>query len=106
MFRALGSHLYSYFFSIRDNTIAWQPNTQQQQQQQQHQQHHQQQQQQQQTNVSVTVSSVWGVSSAPSLVNPGGLPMQAGGMNQQFDQTAAHNNMKPMNNQQGRLFSN
>ena len=51
--------IYILFFS--DSTIAWQPNNPQQQ-----------------TNVSVSVSSVWGVSSSPNLVNPN-MPMQSGG---------------------------
>lgn len=53
--------LYVVFFAyFSDSTIAWQPNNPQQ------------------TNVSVSVSSVWGVSSSPSVVNPM-MPMQGGG---------------------------
>lgn len=69
-----------------DNTIAWQPNNQQQ------------------ANVSVTVSSVWGVSSSPSLVNPM-MPMQSsggmaqGGAGSQFDPSG--NQMKSGGPNQG-----
>lgn len=97
----------------RDNTIAWQPNNQQQPQQQPQQQLPLQQ---QQTNVSVTVSSVWDVTSTPSLVNPmmtmqsgqggigggpsvgvGGGGMAQAGVAPQYDMSG--NQMKPMPNQ-------
>lgn len=51
------------FFS--DSTIAWQPNNLQQQQQ---------------TNVSVSVSSVWGVSTTPSINNNSMVNMQTTGV--------------------------
>lgn len=79
----LSLFLVTYHLLCSDNTIAWQPNNQQQ------------------ANVSVTVSSVWGVSSSPSLVNPM-MPMQSGGgmtqgVGSQYDPSG--NQMKPIPNQ-------